>query len=74
MLLASLDTLTKGESELRDKINQLLASQSMVKASLFQMCMSCLKVTKCAPEETFLQQPLGSGCRRSDRGPYYKVG
>lgn len=52
MLLASLDTLTKGESELRDKINQLLASQSMVKASLLQMCMSSLKVTKCAPEET----------------------
>ena len=52
MLLASLDTLTKGESELCDKINQLIASQSMVKAILLQMCMNSLKVTKCTPEET----------------------
>lgn len=74
MLLASLDTLTKGESELHDKINQLLASQSMVKDSLFQMCMDCLKVTKRAPEETLFQQPLSLGCKKSDRGPCYKVG
>lgn len=52
MLLASLGTVTKGESELRDRINQLLASPSVVKACLFQMCVNCLKVTKCAPEET----------------------